>query len=215
MSSKDAAADRRLLMLRHGETEFNKLRRMQGHLDTELTSRGRKQAHEVAKLLHTYPIQRIISSDLRRAAHTAQAVADALDVPITYDERLRETHLGEWQGKHHWEVDTDFPGARAIWRHAPSWAPPGGESRLQVADRAYPVIAEQLEQWEHGDILIVAHGGTISALTSRLLGFAEEQYPLLSGLGNTCWSQLTVRPRFEGEGYQWYLDGWNLGVRKP
>lgn len=207
--------DRRLILLRHGETEFNKARRMQGHLDTALSERGRQQAHSVAQLLTQYPIQRIISSDLQRAADTAQAVSQVLGVPITYDERLRETHLGEWQGKHHWEVDTDFPGARAIWRHAPSWSPPGGESRLEVARRALPVVEEQLMDWESGDILFVAHGGTISALTSTLLGFSEEQYPLLSGLGNTCWSQLTVRPALEGPGVQWYLDGWNVGVRIP
>ena len=95
-----------------------------------------------------------------------------------------------------------------------------------------------LDDWDEGTVLIVAHGGTINALTSNLLDLAYDQYPMFSGLGNTCWAQLTARPRyyagsenpeddlkissavsnsphFEGnnvENAQWYLDGWNMGV---
>lgn len=220
---------RQLILLRHGETEYNATGRMQGHLDTHLSARGVEQAQRVAEYLRTVGIGRIISSDLTRAKDTAQTIADVLGMPVTTDPRLRETHLGDWQGKSHGEVDDAHPGARAIWRHDASWAPPAGESRLEVAVRARAVVEEQMisyPEWDSHPLLLVAHGGTISALTSNLLGLAATQYPLLSGLGNTCWSQLTARPEFSPDNphaplhftpenlgrAQWYLDAWNRGV---
>lgn len=220
---------RQLIMLRHGETEYNATGRMQGHLDTHLSARGIEQAQRVAEYLRTVGIGRIISSDLTRAKDTAQAIADELGMSFETDSRLRETNLGDWQGKSHGEVDDAHPGARAIWRHDASWAPPAGESRLEVAGRARAVVEEQMaefEEWDSHPLLLVAHGGTISALTSNLLGLDVRQYPLLSGLGNTCWSQLTARPAFSPDNphaparfnpenvanAQWYLDAWNRGV---
>ena len=166
--------------------------------------------------------------DLLRARETARVVAEALGVEFTTDARLRETHLGQWQGRTSAEVDTEFPGARAIWRHDPTWAPPQGESRVDVAERARPVVDELMADfagWDHGPVLIVAHGGAISALTCHLLGLDHAQYGILSGLKNTHWSQLTARPDFNPEtplssleftpdnvgSAQWYFDGWNMG----
>ncbi|MCQ9353243.1 histidine phosphatase family protein [Corynebacterium sp. 153RC1] len=220
---------RRLILLRHGQTEYNATGRMQGHLDTHLSDVGIQQAKAVAKVLADFGVGRIVSSDLTRAKDTAEVIAEQLALPITTDARLRETNLGDWQGKSHGEVDVAHPGARAVWRHDASWAPPQGESRLDVARRARAVIDEQMrsyESWDDETLLIVAHGGTISALTSNLLGLDVSQYPLLSGLGNTCWSQLTGRPVFDREDphapmrftaedpqpAQWYLDAWNRGV---
>lgn len=219
---------RRLIMVRHGQTTYNATRRMQGHIDTELSETGRAQARRAAGLLRGAGIKRILSSDLERAATTAEAIGEVLGLEVRRDARLRETHLGEWQGRTGAEVDAELPGARAHWRHDASWAPPGGESRLDVARRARPVIDEEMAawpEWENAALLVVAHGGAISALTSDLLGFAVDQYPLLSGLGNGCWVQLTARPRYRPEApaagaaftpetvgdAQWYLDGWNLG----
>ncbi|MCS4490513.1 histidine phosphatase family protein [Corynebacterium sp. ES2794-CONJ1] len=228
---------RRLILLRHGETSYNASGRMQGHLDTELSTRGRAQAAQVAAFLETVKISRIISSDLTRASETARAVGERLGVEVTIDNRLRETNLGQWQARSHAEVDRQFPGLRAYWRHDPTWAPPGGESRLEVARRARPVVDELMREfalWDQGTVLLVAHGGTISALTSHLLELESHQYPLFSGLGNTCWAQLTARPRYSSEiseddaedirpedliftpdncqNARWYLDGWNMGV---
>ena len=206
-------------MLRHGETTYNATRRMQGQLDTELSELGMSQAVQVAHNLGHLPISRIISSDLRRAAETAEAIAARLDMPVTIDARLRETHLGQWQGRTHQEVDTQYPGQRAGWRNNPAWAPPEGESRLDVAARARPVVDELLashDEWPGTWVLFVAHGGAISALTSNLLGFATEQYPLLTGLNNTAASVLVARPRYGvpdpdvTRDAQWYLRGWNV-----
>ena len=219
---------RKLFLLRHGQTEYNATGRMQGQLDTELSAVGRKQADIAAQYLSRQHIGRIISSDLSRAKTTAQAVASKLGVPVEIDKRLRETNLGQWQGKSHAEVDGALPGARAQWRHDATWAPPGGETRLEVADRARAVVDEMMASWEQWDddhaLLLVAHGGTIGALTSALLDVPVSHYPMFSGLKNTCWAELTARPKFEAsradqgvgefagaESAQWYLDGWNIG----
>ncbi len=227
---------RRLILLRHGQTEYNATRRMQGHLNTQLSEVGFAQAKLAVDFLATINISRIISSDLNRAYDTACVVGERLGMPVHKDVRLRETHLGEWQARSHYEVDTLYPGKRAMWRHDPTWAPPGGESRIDVAHRARQVVEELMasfDGWDDGTVLLVAHGGTISALTSNLLGLEYHQYPMFSGLGNTCWAQLTARPRFNANkteslngdyipsarftpdnvgDAQWYLDGWNMGV---
>lgn len=217
---------RRLILLRHGQTEYNATRRMQGQLDTELSATGVAQARAAAQTLRGQRVVKIISSDLARARRTAEIIAAELGHEVSVDERLRETHLGEWQGLTHDEVDARDAGIRAHWRHNAGWAPPAGESRLDVARRARPVVDELMRdfpQWDGNAVLLVAHGGTISALTSNLLGLEERQYPLLKGLGNTNTARLHALPRYRGEGagagdapaggdVQWYLEAWNQGL---
>lgn len=234
---------RRLILLRHGQTEYNATSRMQGQLDTDLSELGFLQAQRAAAVLAQQSISHIFSSDLTRAYETAKAVGALIDAEVGVDKRLRETHLGEWQACTHHEIDATYPGARAQWRHNPQWAPPGGESRVEVARRARQFVDEimvSLDDWNDGTVLIVAHGGTINALTSNLLDLDYSQYPMFSGLGNTCWAQLTARPRYyagsenpeedlkntqihtAGPNFdrnnvgnaQWYLDGWNMGVNE-
>nr|VDG63064.1 phosphoglycerate mutase family protein [Streptococcus thermophilus] len=221
---------RRLIMLRHGQTTYNAGRRMQGQLDTPLSDTGVEQARAAAKWVeaHEFPVVKIISSDLSRARDTAAIIAEKLGLEVELDSRLRETHLGSWQGMTHDDVDAQFARARASWRHNPGWAPPGGESRLDVAARARPLIdglMNTFQDWDGNTVLVVAHGGTISALTSNLLGLEVAQYPLLKGLNNTNTSQLVARPRFTGaadafttpfnsEDVQWYLEAWNQGLAR-
>lgn len=219
---------RRLLLIRHGQTTYNATGRMQGHLDTELSEVGLSQARAAADLLVDKQITAIVSSDLIRARDTAAVIGEKLGIKVDVDKRLRETHLGDWQGMTSAEVDEQYPGARAIWRHDPTWAPPQGESRVDVATRARPVIDELMRahpEWDEGTVLVVAHGGAISALTCHLLGLDHHQYGILSGLKNTHWSQLTARPEFDAsqplspleftpenvDRAQWYFDGWNMG----
>ena len=219
---------RRLLLIRHGQTTYNATGRMQGHLDTELSEVGFSQARAAADLLVDKQITAIVASDLIRARDTAAVIGEKLGIKVDVDKRLRETHLGDWQGMTSAEVDEQYPGARAIWRHDPTWAPPQGESRVDVATRARPVIDELMRahpEWDEGSVLVVAHGGAISALTCHLLGLQHHQYGILSGLKNTHWSQLTARPEFDAsqplspleftpenvDRAQWYFDGWNMG----
>jgi 2,3-bisphosphoglycerate-dependent phosphoglycerate mutase/probable phosphoglycerate mutase len=210
---------RRLILLRHGQTEYNATNRMQGHLDTELTELGHSQAKQAARDLAELAPQQIISSDLSRALDTAVALGDAVGLPVTTDERLRETHLGEWQGLTHHEVDAIAPGAREQWRADASLAPPGGESRVDVAARSMPLVQELVEKGDWGDrpIVLVAHGGTIAAMTAALLDLPVDRWPVLGGLGNASWVQVTRHGRdsrpASGLPAEWRLDVWNAAAR--
>ncbi|MEL4152454.1 histidine phosphatase family protein [Corynebacterium bovis] len=191
--STSPAPERRLILLRHGETEFNRGRRMQGQLDTDLSDVGRAQARAVAEVLAGRPVGAVVSSDLVRARETAEIVAAGHGLGVRTDHRFRETDLGRWQGLTHREVDGDFPGHRSHWRRTPTWAPPGGESRVDVMRRTTAGVADLLADdalWAGGAVVVVAHGGSISALTSGLLDIPVEHYPMFGGLGNCRWSQL-------------------------
>ncbi|WP_420881778.1 histidine phosphatase family protein [Rhodococcus sp. (in: high G+C Gram-positive bacteria)] len=206
-------AVRRLILLRHGQTEYNASNRMQGQLDTDLSDLGRAQAKSAAQALADTRPFAIVSSDLRRAHDTALALGDHIGVPVETDDRLRETHLGEWQGLTHTDVDEISPGARARWRSDAEWAPPAGESRIDVAARSLPVVQELLERhgsWGTDPLVLVAHGGLIAALTARLLDLPANRWPVLGGLGNTSWVQLSGH----GEGTEpvWRLDVWNASA---
>src|SRR6185295_9136705 len=111
--------------------------------------------------------------------------------------RLRETHLGDWQGMTHLEVDAVAPGARLAWRDNARWAPHGGESRVDVAARSMPLVDELLagqSEWgaDERPVVLVAHGGLIAALTGALLGLPVDNWPILGGMGNCSWVQLSA-----------------------
>ena len=115
------------------------------------------------------------------------------------------------------------PGARLAWRDNARWAPHGGESRVDVAARSMPLVAELIaEQTEWGvdeperPVVLVAHGGLIAALTAALLGLPVDNWPILGGMGNASWVQLsghsetrTPRP----EDIRWRLDVWNASAQ--
>nr|WP_206038192.1 histidine phosphatase family protein [Rhodococcus sp. HNM0569] len=203
-----------MVLLRHGQTEYNADNRMQGQLDTELSPLGRDQAKSVATVLAERAPLRVVSSDLSRAADTARALGEAAGLAVATDERLRETHLGEWQGLTHVDVDARWPGARVDWRADATAAPPGGESRLDAARRSRAVIDELVREeseWGERPIVVVAHGGVIAALTASLLGLAVPNWPVLGGLGNTSWAQLSAHDT-DAE-LQWRLDVWNASAK--
>jgi probable phosphoglycerate mutase len=213
---------RQLVMVRHGQTEFNAGSRMQGQLDTELSDLGRAQAVAVAEVLGKRHPLLIVSSDLRRAYETAVVLGERTGSPLVLDERLRETHLGNWQGMTHGEVDAAAPGARVEWRNDATWAPRGGESRIDVARRSLPVVAELVESqsdWGADEpdrpVVLVAHGGLIAALTAKLLGLPADNWPVLGGMGNASWVQLSGHSAADAslEDVRWRLDAWNASAQ--
>jgi glucosyl-3-phosphoglycerate phosphatase len=213
---------RHLVMLRHGQTEYNAGSRMQGQLDTDLSDLGREQAAAAAEVLAKRQPLTIVSSDLRRALDTAVALGERSGLPVLVDTRLRETHLGDWQGLTHLEVDAAAPGARLAWRENARWAPHGGESRVDVAARSMPLVAELItEQSEWGvdepdrPVVLVAHGGLIAALTAALLGIPVDNWPILGGMGNASWVQLSGHGETDAapEDVRWRLDVWNASAQ--
>src|SRR6476646_7607297 len=179
---------RRLVMLRHGQTDYNAGNRMQGQLDTELSDLGRDQAVAAAEVLAKRQPLLIVSSDLRRALDTAVALGERSGQPVLVDTRLRETHLGDWQGMTHLEVEATAPGARLAWRDA---------------DRC-----EWGEDEPERPVVLVAHGGSIAALTAALLALPVDNWPARGGMGNASWVQLSghSQPDASLSGIRWRLD---------
>jgi glucosyl-3-phosphoglycerate phosphatase len=218
---------RRLVMLRHGQTAYNLGSRMQGQLDTELTDLGRAQAVAAAEALAKHQPLIIVSSDLRRAYDTAVALQERTGLRVRPDDRLRETHLGDWQGMTHAEIDSVAPGARLAWREDATWAPHGGESRVDVAARSLPLIAELVtgepewgaEEEPARPVVLVAHGGLIAALTAALLRLPVANWPTLGGMGNASWTQLAGHSGDAQTGadniddIRWRLDVWNASAQ--
>jgi glucosyl-3-phosphoglycerate phosphatase len=213
---------RRLVMLRHGQTEWNAGSRMQGQLDTDLTDLGRAQAVAAAEVLAKRQPLLIISSDLRRALDTATALGERTGLPVGIDTRLRETHLGDWQGLTHLEVDDVAPGARLAWRDDARWAPHGGESRVDVAERSMPLVDELVasqSDWGIDEpdqpVVLVAHGGLIAALSAALLALPVDNWPILGGMGNASWVQLSGHsdPDAPAADITWRLDVWNASAQ--
>lgn len=204
------SAPLRVLLLRHGETDHNAGLRMQGQLDVSLNHTGRAQASRAAAVLADRAPLRIVSSDLARAAETARALGEATGVTVTHDERLRETHLGEWQGLTHGEVDDAYPGLMDLWRTSATHAPPGGENRLQVAERGVAVLQETLGSAPDGGVVVlVAHGGLIAAVTAQALGLPPGRWSAMGGLQNAHWTELGAAVVDDAPG--WRLHGWNVG----
>lgn len=203
---------RRLVLLRHGQTDYNVAGRMQGHFDSMLTRTGVEQAAVVAPEIAALVPDRLISSDLRRAVDTADVVGAACGRPVKLDARLRETHLGEWQGRTVDEIEDGWPGAIATWRSDPGWAPPGGESRIEVVRRSLPVVEELDEEFGSGvpdtTVVLVAHGGLIAGLVCGLLALPAASWPAIGGMGNCRWASVARRDDHP----RWRLAGYNVGA---
>lgn len=195
-----------LILLRHGETDWNRERRMQGHRDIALNDVGLAQAAGAAPSVAALRPEVVVSSDLQRALVTAKAVASLAGLPISTDERLRETSLGLWEGLTRTEVVQGWPEKWQEWRTTSAHsAPPEGESRWQVADRSSAVV-EELDAGSIKRALLVAHGGTIVGLTGRLLQLPADSWSALVGVGNCHWVELH---RLDG---RWRLHSYNAGL---
>lgn len=148
-------------MARHGETDDNARRVVQGWIDTPLNDRGREQAHELAGRVAGLGIAAIWTSQLARACETAQIVADVLGLEPRVDDRFAESRRGSWEGRALEQIEQSDPDGWAAWKRAgPDFRfPGGGESLLEHQTR----VLAGVEAVRGGDApaLIVAHGGTI------------------------------------------------------
>lgn len=203
---------RRVVLLRHGQTDHNVDGRMQGHVDSTLTATGRTQALQAAPELARFKPARLFSSDLSRAAATAREIAAATGLTVEYDARLRETDLGAWGGRSILEIEHETPGAIAAWRSDPSWRPPQGETRVEVVARALPLVDELDAEYADDDaditVMFVAHSGVIAGLVSGMLELPRTVWPSIGGMGNARWAVLTRR----AEHPRWRLTGYNMGL---
>ena len=165
------AGPARLLLCRHGQTDFNATLRFQGQLDTELSTLGRRQARLLAARLAREPVDAAYASDLVRARETAELAIASRDVPLELDARLREIAFGRWEGLTFAQIKDRFPeDVLARDRDRAGFAMPGGESLAQLAVRARAFLEEALPRHPGQSLLVVSHGGAVNAIISTLLG---------------------------------------------
>lgn len=143
-----------IYFVRHGETDWNLSKIIQGKQDICLNDKGREQARIIKKELDDEPIDLIIASPLKRAKETAEIINETRNLPIIYDERLEERCFGEYEGKKLEVVDTtDF------WNYYKDATYEGAENIQEFFDRVYSFLDEILEKYEDKNVLIVSHGG--------------------------------------------------------
>ena len=160
-------------LVRHGETEWNVERRIQGWADSPLTSLGLAQAEAHGQLLGKFGIDRIIASPLGRAMQTIAPIVRETNVPAEYDVRLREVCMGDWSGRTSLELQSLYLDQWQARQDDPEgYCPPNGESRLDVKRRVAPLIAE-INDDSHQEVVLVSHGITIRVLLDLLLGFSD------------------------------------------
>jgi broad specificity phosphatase PhoE len=149
-----------LLLVRHGETDWNRDGRYQGHADQPLNDAGREQARELARRLRDVDLDAVYTSDLRRAAETAEIIVEGRDVPVVRERGLREVDVGSWSGLTRAEIEQRFPGAE---RH-------DGEPRERFRARVVGAVTAIAERHAGERVLIVSHGGALRAALDHALG---------------------------------------------
>jgi broad specificity phosphatase PhoE len=158
-----------LLLVRHGETDWNVERRFQGQADPPLNAAGRKQAQTLADELAGMQIDAIYTSDLVRARETAEIVAARTGAPVVPLSELREIDVGEWQGLTWPEIEERYPdGVRGWHETGHGWR--AGETYEQLAQRVLSAVEDIARRHPGGRILIVGHGGTVRAVRAHVEG---------------------------------------------
>ena len=177
---------RTLVLLRHGETDWNAEERAQGHTDVPLNATGRVQAEVVAPVLAELAPSRLWSSDLARALETAAYVAAATGLAIERDPRLREYDMGVRSGLTRPEFAAAFPDEYAAWLAGDSTHPvPGEESSAQVHARVVPALQECLAALSSGETgIVVMHGGCLKVGVMGMLDWPWELAASLQGPDN-------------------------------
>ena len=169
----------RWFLVRHGATDWNSEGRIQGQSDPPLNEAGQRQARRLGMRLASVPFAEAWSSDLRRGSDTAAAILQGRDLRLQTMPDLREKHFGAWEGLTYREVEARYPDLyrSRLMTGDLSFAPPGGESDLQLYARA-GAVADRLLQahaGRGGNLLVVTHGGTLRALVARLLDLPAQK----------------------------------------
>jgi probable phosphoglycerate mutase len=197
---------RRVVLLRHGRTEWNTSRRFQGWLDSPLDATGIAQAAAAAVALVPMQPDALVSSDLQRALDTATAVGAQCGLEVTVDKRLREIDLGTWQGLTRAEAKAAYPEEYSRWQTGEDARRGGGETYAEVGARVSACIAEWLERMGSDSLLLaVTHGSASRATIGTMLGMHPDTWWRLAALSNCRWSLLT------DNGRGWRLEEHNAG----
>jgi broad specificity phosphatase PhoE len=169
----------RILLVRHGQSEWNASGRWQGWAESDLSDLGRQQAFEAAAAVGS--VDAIVASDLQRALQTALIISEAIGVgPVLTEADLRERDVGEWTGLTRDEIEARWPGDLERWRAGSLLSPPGGERNEDIIDRYERGLRQIGAECDGGEVLAVSHGG-VMRLLERAHGV--ENPPVFSNLG--------------------------------
>jgi broad specificity phosphatase PhoE len=183
------------ILVRHGETDWNRSGRWQGQADAPLNERGRDQARALADELAGEQVVAIYTSDLSRARETAEIIAARLGRRVDLDRRLREVHVGGWSGLTTEEIEARFPDEILRWHKGdPSHAFDGGETYAAMGERVVAAVNEIAARHPGEQVLVVLHGGPIRALLAHAAGITyEEQRHRREHLDNCGFIRVAVR----------------------
>jgi len=195
-----------ILLIRHGETAWNRMRRMQGHIDIGLNDEGQRQARSLARALQAERPAAIYASDLQRARDTAQAVADIHQLPVHIEVALRERGYGAFEGLMYDEISHHHPEAFALWQSRdPHVRFPAGERDAETLEefhqRSVDVITRIAQQHPDQRIVIVTHGGLLDCLYRAAHGLSitsPRDFSILNAAIN----------RLHWDGHQFHVKQW-------
>jgi probable phosphoglycerate mutase len=160
-----------LLLARHGETDWNRDRRFQGHADPPLNDSGREQARALAEEVAGERIDFVYASDLVRARETAEIVAARLGADVVARRELREIDVGDWEGLTWQEIEELHPeGARAWHERGHGWN--SGETYDELGERIIAALRQIAADHPAQRVLVVGHGGTVRALRAFIEGLS-------------------------------------------
>jgi len=207
-----------VVLWRHGRTAWNAEGRLQGQSNIEMDDVGRSQVASAATMLNnSYPNAQIVSSDLKRAAASAQYFAQQTNQPIQYDPRLRERSFGVWEGLTRDEIAVRWPDLFEAWQRGSDAlaSPPEGESRGAASQRVADAIVDWAQKAPDGtNLVIVSHGAAITGAITYLMGQDPDAWHGISGIDNANWS--VIRPSLQANGEQkWRLAAHNVGNTPP
>lgn len=178
------SARTRLILVRHGQTDYNREGRLQGQVDIPLNSTGLLQAESLAATVATNPPDVIVASPLDRALQTARIISRGSGLDVTTDEAFLERSFGRWEGLRGDEIRRRWPEEHADWRaHRPVLGLEV-EDRPEVGERVASACRELVSQHAGGTVMVVAHGAAITLGITALLGLDTNGFRGLSGLEN-------------------------------
>jgi probable phosphoglycerate mutase len=164
----------RILLVRHGETDWNASGRIQGHSDTPLNAAGRLQSQQAAQRLAREPIRALYSSDLARAFETATIIGAPLGLTVVTSPRLRERLYGAWEGLTADEIQAHYPEQFALWRaRSTDFEPPQGETRSQLLTRALDELQAIARRHVGEAVVVVTHGGLCYVVINHIVGSVD------------------------------------------
>jgi probable phosphoglycerate mutase len=198
----------RLIVWRHGNTDWNAANRVQGQSDVPLNDLGRQQAVDAAELLIRLKPAAIVASDLQRAADTAAALAALTGLPVQYDVRLRERSFGQWEGLFMAEVKEQRPEEHARWTAGEDEIGSDVETLTSLGGRVCDALLAAAEKCPPGGTVVVAtHGAAARQGIGRLLGWPSDTLRTFRALQNCHWVELT-----HDSARGWQLAAYNVGT---